>query len=115
MPSSKPKDRFHDIVEHIDAINDYARGLSKSALKSDKKTIHAIERCLAIISEAAVKLGNDAKAIAPDIPWGEIRGLGNIIRHGYDQVNIETIWDIIEVDLPPLRAACTEAIEKLKN
>ena len=105
MPSSNPLERYQDIVEHIDNINDYVRGMSKSDLKGDKKTIHAVERCLAIISEAAVKLGEDAEEKAPEIPWNEIRGLGNIIRHGYDQVNIDTLWEIIDGDLAPLHVA----------
>ena len=43
---------------------------------ADAKTLDAVERCLARISEAAIKLGADAERLCPQIPWRDIRGIG---------------------------------------
>ncbi|MCA9472989.1 MAG: DUF86 domain-containing protein [Nitrospira sp.] len=68
---------------------------------------------MAILSEAAVKLGDDAQKFAPDIPWPSIRGIGNHIRHSYDVVNLDTIWAVVPNDLPPLKKACLETLTQL--
>jgi uncharacterized protein with HEPN domain len=113
MSSSRLTERFQDIITHIDDVRGYTEGLSKDDLQSDRKTRQAVERCISVISEAAVKLGDMGSKYAPDIPWHDIRGIGNAIRHDYDDVNIDTIWEIIIDDLPPLHDACLTALAKL--
>lgn len=113
MSSRNPRQRFEDIVTNIDAITSYTRKLEKVQFLSDQKTIDATERCLARISEAAVKLGELAEAIAPEEPWPDIRGFGNWLRHDYNDVTHEPIWKIIQENLPSLRKACLAAIAAL--
>jgi len=80
---------------------------------NDRLRRHAIERAFAIISEAAVKLGDEAAIHAPDIPWSDIRGIGNFIRHEYDGVDHTTLWEVWEQSLPDLKEACAEALKLL--
>jgi uncharacterized protein with HEPN domain len=35
-------------------------------------------------------------------PWPQIRGIRNRIVHGYDHINLSIIWNVVEVELPPL-------------
>ena len=84
MPSNKPLGRFGDIIYNIDAIGRHIGGYDEPAFTADDKTVDAVERCLARLSEAAVKLGPLAEQLEPDIPWGNIRGYGNYLRHEYD-------------------------------
>lgn len=63
-----------------------------------------------IISEAAVRLKEDAELHCPGVPWRDIRGSGNWLRHQYDSVDLETIWNTIMDDLPPLKAAVEKAL-----
>lgn len=46
----------------------------------------AIERNIERISEASRRLPDDLKAGYPSIPWRDIAGIGNVLRHGYDAV-----------------------------
>ncbi len=48
----------------------------------------------------------------PGQPWADIRGLGNWLRHAYDRLDVETVWVTVKRDLPPLRRAVTEALER---
>ncbi len=112
MPSSRPEERLRDIVKHVEMITEYIEGLSLEEFTADGKTKHAVERCLLIISEAAVKLGGDVEEIIPEQPWKEIRGIGNIIRHDYDGVNVEIIWVVAKDELPALRLACLSVLER---
>ncbi len=82
---------------------------------ADAKTRDAVERCLERMSEAAAKLGETASELAPEQPWQQIRSLGNRIRHEYDRLRAERLWEIVKDDLPSLRAACELALEKIRD
>jgi uncharacterized protein with HEPN domain len=70
---------------------------------------------LVIISEATAKLGDTAADLRPDIPWREIRGLGNRLRHAYDTVDLARIWPVVERDLPPLGTACQDGLQAVSH
>lgn len=50
-------------------------------------------------------LAEETKTAAPEIPWGDIAGLRDVIAHEYSRIQIERILDIVDRDLPPLEAA----------
>ena len=60
--------------------------------QQDPKTVAAVERKLQIISEAAIRLGEEAERLCPGPQWRNIRGLGNWLRHQYDRIDLERIW-----------------------
>jgi uncharacterized protein with HEPN domain len=114
VPSSRPQQRLQDIVENIEKIARYTAGLSEADFQSREIVIDAVERCLARISEAAAKLGPDADRLCPGLPWADIRGLGNKLRHLYDDVDADIVWNLISTKrLEALRAACLAAISSL--
>ena len=108
------KTYLQDILESIDAIQDYLAGLNLNAYQSDRKTRRAVEREFQILTEAAYRLGDDAPRLCPSIDWPNVRGLGNFLRHEYDAVENEAIWQTIHTRLPPLRAAVLEALANLQ-
>jgi uncharacterized protein with HEPN domain len=113
LPSEKPFQRLQDILENVQAIQRYIAGMDLAAFRQDPKTYDAVERCLERISEAASKLGDLAATLMPDQPWQEIRALGNRLRHEYDAIREDRLWDIVQVDLPKLQAACEDALQRL--
>ena len=78
-----------------EGVPDFLEGLGQ-----DLKTIAAVERKLLVISEAAIRLKEDAAKLCPGLPWPEIRGIGNWLRHQYDRVDLETLWNTLQDDLP---------------
>jgi uncharacterized protein with HEPN domain len=115
LPSSNPVRRFRDIIDNIDAIVDSTAGLTKEQFFADRDKYDAAERRLSRISEAASKLGLLAEQLAPDQPWGNIRGIGNWLRHDYPNVVRETIWQTIREHLAALRQSCERAILQLEQ
>ena len=114
MLSDKPARRLEDIIENAQAIQRYVAGMDVTAFQKDQKTYDAVERCLERISEAAAKLGDLASSLMPGQPWGEVRALGNRLRHEYDAIREDRLWDIVQFDLPPLCAACEAALQRLR-
>lgn len=85
--------------------------MSFEQFREDPKTVAAVERKFLFIGEAAVRLGREAPVIVADVPWRQIRDLGNLLRHDYDKVDLEIIWQTITDDLPPLKAAVLKALQ----
>ena len=74
-------------------------------------TVDAVERCLARITEAAIRIGPERMdEISPGLPMQQVRGLGNLLRHAYFVIDHGTIWSTIKDSLPPLREACERAL-----
>ena len=89
--------------------------MDRDSFEKDRRTRDATERCLSRISEAAVKLGLQAETMLPQHPWRQIRDIGNVIRHAYDNLDSEIVWSIISERLPLLLADVREAAERLPD
>jgi len=111
MSSKTPVQRFADIVEASDRIRDFISGMDREAFEQDIKTVMAVERCLLIVSEAAVKLDDVAEKKLPGLPWYDIRGIGNRLRHDYDDIDPEILWNTVKAYLPGLRESCRRLVE----
>ena len=101
-----------DILENIERIEAYTAGLDRAAFAADGRTRDAVERCLERICEAAHRLGSEAEHLMPEQPWADIRGMGNRLRHAYDRVSFDVIWNSIETDLPALASDVRQALTK---
>lgn len=82
------------------------------AFREDLRTVAAVERKLQKVSEAAVRLGDDAERLCPGPPWRDIRGIGNWLRHQYDKVDVETVWNTVQNDLPILKTAVARSLSQ---
>ena len=51
--------------------------------------------------------------LRPEIPWKQVFGLRNRIAHGYFDINVDFIWDVIQNDIDPLREAILYFIKYL--
>ena len=95
----------NDILAAIARIERYLEGSTKDAFQSDTLRQDAIIRCLEVISEASRRIPDAYKNGYPAIPWKEIAGIGNILRHEYQRVSNSMIWDIASTRLSELKDA----------
>ena len=63
--------------------------------------------------EAPYRLGERAEQLMPAQPWGDIRGMGNRLRHAYDRMDIDIIWRTAQLRLFELAAEAKQALERL--
>lgn len=97
------RDRLEHILTAIAAIERYSSGRDENDFIDDPMLIDAVERNIERISEASRHLPDDLKAAYPQVPWREIAGIGNVLRHDYPQVRPKEIWETVVGDLPPLK------------
>ncbi|MGH3930202.1 MAG: HepT-like ribonuclease domain-containing protein [Pseudonocardiaceae bacterium] len=67
-------------------------------------------RHLQIIGEAVSHLSEDLRARYPDIPWRSIIGMRHILVHGYFEVDLDLVWQVVENELDKLKATITSAL-----
>lgn len=65
-----------------------------SELAAARVRYAASERFVEIISEATRRLPDGWKAHHPETPWTDIASIGNVIRHRYDTMDAEIIYDL---------------------
>jgi uncharacterized protein with HEPN domain len=104
-----------DILECIERIDSYIAGLDRPAFERDGRTRDAVERCLERICEAAFRLDERAVELMPDQPWGDIRGMGNRLRHAYDRISFDVVCDAVYGDLPGLKADVLKTLARLRS
>jgi uncharacterized protein with HEPN domain len=115
MPFEDARSHLEDILDSIHSIQQFVLGMDRESYCHDEKTQAAVERKLLILSEAAIRLKDNAEVLCPEIPWRDIRGSGNWLRHQYDSVDLETIWNTVQDGLPPLKAAIEKALAAAGN
>jgi len=49
-----------------------------------------------------------------EINWGDIAGMRNIIAHGYDRINLGTMWFSIAEEIPVLKATCEKILREME-
>ena len=86
---------------------------SPEAYVASWTTRRAAERAIEIISEAGRHLPKSLRASEPDVPWREIAGIGNVLRHAYHRVDDEVIYVIVTRQLAPLEAAIRRLLDRL--
>ena len=115
MPSRHdPPASLPDILENLVRIERYAAGLDREAFVGNTLRRDAVERCLERTCEAAFRLGEKAAELAPSQPWGDIRGMGNRLRHAYDRIDLDVLWNTVRDRLPSLKADAEQALLGLK-
>ena len=97
-----------DRLRHMrDAATDaltFATGKDRAHLATDRMFQFAIVRAVEIIGEAAAHVSEASRTAHPEIPWGNIVGMRNRLVHGYFDVDLNIVWEVLDVHLPPLIA-----------
>lgn len=60
---------------------------------------------LMIIGEASTKLLQECSEFTekyPELPWRSMKGMRNRIAHGYFVIDMEIVWETVQIVLPQL-------------
>ncbi len=107
-------DYAKDILDSIEAVEDFTHGLTFEKFSKDKKTVFAVVRCIEVIGEAAKKIPEPLQKKYPSIPWGKMAQTRDKLIHAYFGIDIETIWKVAKDDLPPLKPKIQKVLKELE-
>jgi uncharacterized protein with HEPN domain len=114
MLHDKDRIRLQHMFDHATEAMQMAHGRARKDLDTDRQLNLSLVRLLEITGEAAARVSQPTRRNHPEIAWLEIAGLRNRLVHGYDEVDFDILWDIIQLDLPLLIAALTAILKKRK-
>jgi uncharacterized protein with HEPN domain len=80
----------------------FASGRTRFDLNIDEMFSLSTVRLLEIIGEAAKSVSASFRNEHPEIPWQAIAGTRDRLIHGYFDVDLDIVWEIINIDLPLL-------------
>jgi uncharacterized protein with HEPN domain len=109
-----PAESLLDIIGNAERIERHLAGATRQSFAENGLLRDAVERCLERVCEAAHRLGAHASELIPNQPWAEIRGMGNRLRHAYDRINVDIIWNAVYTDLPTRAADARQALARLQ-
>jgi len=93
-----------DILARLTMIERFtAEG--EAAFMADERTQEAVIRCFEVIGEVVKRLDPSLTEQHPKVEWKSFAGFRDVLIHQYDKVLIDTVWDAVQNDLAPLRAA----------
>jgi uncharacterized protein with HEPN domain len=95
----KDKLYLRHIVEAVEKIRRYTKGLTLDAFKADTLVQDGVVRELEIIGEAARMVSEATKKSHSDIRWYEIAGMRNRLIHEYFGVDLDVVWKTVAEDL----------------
>jgi len=104
-----------DILEAIEKIEKYTKGVSFEGLSQDEQKIDAIVRNFEIIGEATKHIFVKTKRKHPEIPWRGMAGMRDKLTHEYFGVNLEILWKTIKEELPPVKPSIKKVLKELSK
>lgn len=113
MAPRKPTAVIAEMLDALIGIENATAGKSFDDFEADWLLQRGIERGIEIISEAARHLPDDLTLRHPEIPWKEVRGIGNLLRHEYHKTANRIIWAVVTEHLPPLKTAALDIRSRL--
>lgn len=105
--------QIQDILEAIAATESFVAGIDFLQFSRDQKTIFAVERAISIIGATARRLPISFMDRYPQINWRSLTSVGDSLMFGYLEVDLNTLWQITQQDVPFIKLQMNGAIASL--
>jgi uncharacterized protein with HEPN domain len=103
----------HDILETIERVQTRTAAVEFAEFQANWELRFAVQRAIEIISEASRRIPPEVQSLRPEIPWRRVAGIGSVLRHDYHTISDKVILDVVQGDLPLLKAAVEAIAETL--
>ncbi len=97
------------ILEAIEKIEKYTI-VGRERFFEETHWQDATIRQLEIVGEAVKRLPPTTRMSKPAVPWGDIAGMRDFLIHDYFGVDLQTVWETTQKDVPVLRRAVDELL-----
>jgi uncharacterized protein with HEPN domain len=96
------QERIEDILICAQNISQFTAGMSLENFLDDPRTVRAVAFEFTTMGEAARVIPVDIQERYPDVPWGKMQGIRNVLVHEYFRLDEEILWKAALEDIPPL-------------
>lgn len=108
------RDRMYleHILDYIERIEAYTHD-GRDAFLASTMIQDAVIRNFEIIGEATKRLTPTVSQSHPEIQWRRMVGFRDMLIHQYMGVDLKTVWNVVERDLPTIKAALIDMVAAL--
>ena len=100
MPLRNPKKYLYDIVNCSEFVLQLTKDKTVDDYKNDRVFRSALERELQIIGEAMLQLDHISPETVDKISeHRSIIGFRHVLVHGYDSLDPNTVWNVVETKI----------------
>ncbi|MDE2853153.1 MAG: DUF86 domain-containing protein [Chloroflexota bacterium] len=106
LKTSSENDRIRlcHALESAQKARRFADGHTRASLGQDEGLQLILARLLEILGEATGAVSPEFRAHYPDLPWPSMRAMRNWLAHAYFDINLDTLWNVVENLIGPLIA-----------
>ena len=113
MTRHDDRTRLRHMLDYAEEAASLAQSRQRNDLDTDRLLRHALTHVVEVVGEAAAHVSEPLRQAHAGIPWSEIVGLRNRLVHGYDKVDLDVLWQLVQADLPPLIANLKRVLRSL--
>jgi len=73
-----------------------------AAVPRGQPNVSAVVQCLLVVGEAANHLADDTRDQLKQFPWDKIVRMGHRLVHGFFDIDLSLVWQVVDHDLQPL-------------
>jgi uncharacterized protein with HEPN domain len=103
--SESPREwRFYvgDMVQFCEKVLQYTANIDQATFVADAMRYDATVRNLELLGEAATRIPEPVRAAHASVPWRLIVATRNRLIHGYLGIDNDTLWSVIQTQVPRL-------------
>jgi uncharacterized protein with HEPN domain len=104
-----------DILLAAEGARSYVGAMTYDEFFENGLIRDAVLHCLTVIGEAANRIDKTSYGELPQLPWRDMIDLRNFVVHQYEDINMPTIWDVIQRDLPVVVTALDPLFPERKS
>ena len=96
--------RLRHMLEAARKAAAFVKDRTRADLDHEEQLALALVRLLEVVGEAAKSVSVTCRQQHPTIAWKDIAGTRDRLIHGYFDVDLDIVWQIVAADLPVLIA-----------
>ena len=105
-------DYLRDMLKAAKLAQVFVAGIDLETFELDLMRQAAVTRQFEIIGEAARRISPETQTSIPNIPWSKVIGMRNRLIHEYNDLDLEIIWNTIQLALPELISTLETILSK---
>ena len=109
--SFEPREFLRHMLAETEYLARATAGITRAQYDADETLQRAVMRSLAVLGEAATRVGPAVRAEYPAIEWRAITGMRNRLIHEYFGVDHDLVWDALQHKVPMLRTHLRRIID----
>ncbi|MEP7353174.1 MAG: HepT-like ribonuclease domain-containing protein [Acidobacteriota bacterium] len=100
-----------DLITACSRIVSFAERATLEQLERDPQLMSALAFQIAILGEATKRLTLEIRQSNPEVQWKAIAGMRDRLIHGYDEIDLQELWQTVTHDVPTL----LEQLERIQT